>query len=563
MRAQGFDFYVDDFRRDGNNKLIVPKLEDLRKTSKYPIDFVIAQIYQGGYWSDFPLLWENICAPCGIRGEYVYQRSGLSWLKQAEEVLAHTPADCQMMLLDVEKGGNVVDATMMADASRILRYWQDNKPAGVKKIAYYANPDMYVSFILPIMLNHYPLDKWYLEFDLWVSQWPFLSALRSPENNPSLPKGMRADWKLYQWTDAGGTVPLEDQNVFNGPVEDMRKWLGLDAPAPVPAPVPVDNNHLLEILTKSDQGASVPFHSDLQFTPPDIRYVAIDSHQFTEPLPTPQPTPTPEPAPSPEPVPIPQVVDDIRYGIIKTEVLPPTAAGIFTPAVARMNDHPVPDDRKGNDIPITDAERAFVVSINPTEKGAWYVNDTVGSMIINSPGRAVSIGCQHNFASWLKGTDRNNCHNLRCFQGDDHFHDFAGSVTFDTRPDIIFKCMSVNADGVFNKVNKGIDAYAPLMACAKSQGGTGELWKNTDSIEEFPVLPQTVTITADPNLRIHDTFMLDSPVSGFYEKGEQVIVYEYRPRGTSVWARADKGWICLLLNGIYMTSWHLNTPTVF
>jgi len=558
-RAHGFDTYVYEYKRDGNNKLIVPNLSDLQGQ----IDFVIPQIYQGGYWNEFPVLWEKLAAPCGIRGHYTYQVSWDSWLKQAEEVLAHTPSDCQFMVLDIEKIGNTVDKTMLADSSRILHYWQENKPAGVKKVLYYANPDIYVNFILPIMGKYYPQDKWYLEFDLWVSQWPWLKSLRSPDNNPALPKNMRGDWKLYQYTDAGdkSLYSAADLDVFNGPVSDMRKWLGLDVvepPAPESTPLP---SHVLELHhADNDTTESVSFegifHLDQQ-----VDYVAVDSMHFL--APTPEPTPTPEPEPIPN-------ADTVKYGILKTQIIKNglTLNGKYTPAVVQIQDSPRPSGSKGGAIPVLPAAAEYIRKIN-NERGAHYALETVGAMWINTPWNpgeiphAESITCQHNFVSWEK--EQNGCAKLRCFMNDEKFDFDPARVNWHTRPDLFFKAIALNLQGRFINVQNDVDCFIPLMA-RHSNNGTGELWLALSEIEPFAELPAKVKIEAG-KLNIRKTPGMDGEDIGDYIAGEDVTLLQYRPIGASVWGRTDRGWICLLLadkpgQRDFLTSWRLETEGV-
>jgi GH25 family lysozyme M1 (1,4-beta-N-acetylmuramidase) len=225
-RAHGIDTYTGQYRRDGNEKLIIPSFASLTGQ----VDFAIIKISEG-WWVDpeFNLLWDVTAAPAPLRGIYHYQRSGVSWVLQADKLLRAMPPDCQFICLDVEKINNVMDRTFFADTSRILNYWKKNTD---KKVFYYSGPDIYVNYMLPIMQKYYLGDQWYLDFDMWVAQWPFWKPSRSPENNPSLPKGMRGDWKILQYNDAGDKTPYlvygsPDLDVFNGPVPDMRAWLGL------------------------------------------------------------------------------------------------------------------------------------------------------------------------------------------------------------------------------------------------------------------------------------------------------------------------------------------------
>ncbi len=284
-------------------------------------------------------------------------------------------------------------------------------------------------------------------------------------------------------------------------------------------------------------------------------------------------TPLPPPAPNPQPT-TPPVQSDIFYYIIKTHIITNelTTAEKTTPAVMRIEDKPIDDwpnaaGRKGQWTDVTDDRRAFVVSLNPDPRGSRYVNDSVGAMLINTPGHVESIDCQHNILSG-PGIMQNNAHKLNCFQSDENLRKFIGAVTFESRPDVIFKCLAEDINGIFSKVGAAIDAYAPLVARAKSQGGTGELWIGKEYVEPFPALPVNVMVTDQSGLNIHSVPSFDpSTVKAAYSVGETITLYAYRPIGASVFGQTDKGWICLVdrrsgPTGIFYTSWHIDTDGV-
>ena len=587
-RAHGIDTYVDEYKRDGNGKLIVPKLASLNGQ----IDFVIAQIYQGGYWTDFPIVWDNLCSPCGIRGVYVYQVSGDSWIKQAEEVLVHTPTDCQCIVLDVEKTGNTGDKTMLADSGRILRYWEKNKSHPMR-IFYYVNIDIYINYILPIMSKYYPADKWYLDFDLWVSQWPWLKTLRSPDNNPSLPRNMRGDWKIHQYTDAGDKLlySAADLDVFNGPVSDMRAWLGLDVETP-PAPPepPISVPSITTAVVTAERGLNVHVDRDLSSAivggllagssvPVEVSGDMAELHGFVatqflsfppvDQLPEPESEPTPEPSSS-------DVVDDLQYCIIKhkpRDAIP----GKYAPDTCPLQDHPVPDRRKGAAILVMPLAWDYMRKIND-DQGYKYCR-SVNAMWINTAydqedpdavAHAESISCGGNFLSYKKGDVENDCIKLQCFPNNQDFSIFdPQTVNWFTRPDLFFKAIAINADGDLINVRDGVDCFIPLMA-RTTNNGTGELWLGLDYVELFPELPVTITVLPDDpdhKLNIRESPGIAGEDIGDYASGEQITILQYKPLGASVWGRTRDGWICLLLAGRpgqrqFLTSWKLNTVGV-
>jgi len=234
-RAHGIDVHSGQYREDFYKQLLVPNFNALTGQ----VDFVIIKRSEG-FWVDprFREVWDILASPCPIKGIYHYQRSGVSWKRQADNVLENKPKDCQFIALDVEKTNNVLDKTFFADSSRILRYWKDNSDV---KIVYYLNEDVGKT-MLRIMQQNYPADKWYLEFRMWFAQYAFFTRDRKPENNPRIPVGLPGDWLIYQYDENGDSQPLKrygspDLNVFNGTVKDMKTWIGLDKIEPPVPPV--------------------------------------------------------------------------------------------------------------------------------------------------------------------------------------------------------------------------------------------------------------------------------------------------------------------------------------
>jgi GH25 family lysozyme M1 (1,4-beta-N-acetylmuramidase) len=226
------------YHRDNNNLLILPKFKDLQGQ----VDFAFIKSSEGSWIDpDFRQVWNELAAPASIRGLYHYQRSSVSWQQQADNVLSITPADCQIVALDIEKTNNVLDKTFFADASRMIAYW---KAAG-KKVIYYVNQDVYMNYLLPIMQANYPTDLFYLNTPAWYAQYAFWKPNRDPNNQPKLPNGMTAAWRFWQYNDAGDTYPYgvfgsPDLDVFNGTLADLSAFVGAPTPPP-PAPGPTSS----------------------------------------------------------------------------------------------------------------------------------------------------------------------------------------------------------------------------------------------------------------------------------------------------------------------------------
>ncbi len=204
------------------------------------VDFAIVKIGMGyntpyGGWDNFNRLWDRGVAQLPIRGIYFYQKSGYSWKKQADlvlEAMQRLSPSPHMLWLDIEKIGNIVDKTMLADSLRILDYWSGGLPE-YYTIGDYTNKDV-LNIVQTLGLKNYGqewLNRFYA-YPLWYAQywWKY-----SPNKQPAMPP-FHSSWKLWQYTDRGDSKKLvdgtywrhygsPDLNVFNGPIEDMKKWL--------------------------------------------------------------------------------------------------------------------------------------------------------------------------------------------------------------------------------------------------------------------------------------------------------------------------------------------------
>lgn len=205
------------------------------------IDFGIAKIGMGyntpyNGWDAFMRLWEAGVGLLDMRGVYFYQKSGYSWSRQGElvlEALKRLDPKPQMLWLDLEKIGNVVDKTMLADAYRILELWDAEFP-GI--VGLYTNPDILTNYIQRIGLMKYGqqfVDKM-CDYPLWLGQYWWLY---SPNKQPATPK-FHPNWKIWQYTDRGDKFEYRegikmrhygspDLNVYNGTPAEMMVWLGL------------------------------------------------------------------------------------------------------------------------------------------------------------------------------------------------------------------------------------------------------------------------------------------------------------------------------------------------
>lgn len=175
-----------------------------------------------------------------VRGAYHYFRSEHSpvnpsktyrWQDQADFFLkCVNDRGFHFFALDIEQAfiqgvpDNERSPEFAADAEKWMRYVE--KKTG-KPVLLYTNPDKYEHWLMPF-------GDWMEEWPLWIAQY-----WDPPRRNkrPSLPKGV-TEWRFYQYSadtppngrgkEFGVDTKNVDLNVFNGTVEDLRLWLGLD-----------------------------------------------------------------------------------------------------------------------------------------------------------------------------------------------------------------------------------------------------------------------------------------------------------------------------------------------
>ena len=228
------------------------------------VDFAIAKIGQGynspyqikydethTNFTDFNKIWLGGVDQVKRRGVYFYQMSGYSWQQQADlvlEAIEKLATKPQMLWLDLEKIGNTVDATMLADSKRILDYWKINAPSYLTKIGLYDNKDICQYYLETIGVQQYGqqwLDEMYA-YPQWFAQyWNVPDPNKEPALSPKLKR-----WDIWQYTQYGdsneyrdGTLwrhyGSPDLNVFNGTPAEMDVWLGIEGDEPPPDPPPI------------------------------------------------------------------------------------------------------------------------------------------------------------------------------------------------------------------------------------------------------------------------------------------------------------------------------------
>lgn len=206
------------------------------------IDFAIQKLTEGVTWVD-PTIeshWQGV-KQIEIRGGYHYQKSGMSWLSQADAFLYQANKhDYHIYALDLESYGNLYNDTFFSDTKRILDYWKKSAPT--KKVILYTNADGYKQL-------YYALIRLYgSNIVEWLDNIPLWYANPTTAGKPPLPL-VRKTWHIHQYAWDGdpltwGTGGTDvDENEFNGDIIKMREWVGITQ---TPPPPPTTGEDMLE-----------------------------------------------------------------------------------------------------------------------------------------------------------------------------------------------------------------------------------------------------------------------------------------------------------------------------
>lgn len=225
---------------------------DPTKATK-PIHFAFMKLTEGITHIDKRVneIWQGV-KQIMARGGYHYQRSGYSWLKQAEHFLrVFERFDMHFMILDVERNrfenenshlvwDNTYDDGFFADTRRIIEYWRSAHPEKIAVL--YTNIDTYDNYLYPAMLRLYGPEgvEWLNNVLLW------LANPGTTPGNPNVPKKRikPIPWDFHQHSFSGaakdyGTEGAVDLNVYNGTVADLERLIGgVTQPPPTEEPPP-------------------------------------------------------------------------------------------------------------------------------------------------------------------------------------------------------------------------------------------------------------------------------------------------------------------------------------
>jgi len=221
MRAYGVDLhphYQDGFKRTDEDFAIFKVSEGVHE---YPDAVEYALSF------DFP-----------VAGAYHYFRSGYTAKEQTGPFLdAAAQIDADLLAIDFE---DTIETFTLKDVQH-LKTMHDLCIETGKRVLIYA--------------GRYDIQKYLFqnEFDwvrrkpeyypLWIAQWPYDVGSWPAENymevasneekwQPVLPAGMTV-WKIWQFYVTG-----HDHDVFNGTLEEMKEWVGIDQDEPEPTPEP-------------------------------------------------------------------------------------------------------------------------------------------------------------------------------------------------------------------------------------------------------------------------------------------------------------------------------------
>lgn len=125
-------------------------------------------------------------------------------------------------------------------------------------------------------------------------------------------------------------------------------------------------------------------------------------------------------------------------------------------------------------------------------------------------------------------------------------------ATYKTHPWLIHKFTVITNDGRVLNPPVG-DIYFPVVLKEGKQAWIPMIW-----LEKFPSLPRDVTVSA-LHLNVLSSPGITSPIVGSLDEGQTVTISGYSPMGSDVWGKTAGGWIALLYNDTYFTSWQMVT----
>jgi GH25 family lysozyme M1 (1,4-beta-N-acetylmuramidase) len=207
------------------------------------IQFVIVRPSNGVFKDRRYAAFLERIADVPVRGAYHYFRSfkspaiqdpgfELHWKDQADLFLELVrDKGFHFLALDFERSGkfrvdwttelkrdNILSEQFAEDAQQWLSYVDEQAP---QTVMIYTNQPLYQEWLRPIE----GMRKW----PLWIAQY---HAIPNRDGEPDLPEGV-TDWRIWQYSADGNMKGKEygvgsksiDLNVYNGTLDEMRRWL--------------------------------------------------------------------------------------------------------------------------------------------------------------------------------------------------------------------------------------------------------------------------------------------------------------------------------------------------
>ena len=179
------------------------------------IDFVIVKASEGLHWDPKHEHYQSHIASVPIRGAYHYFRTTVDPIMQAETFLdAILNCDYHFLAVDYEATGNTLDRQ---GADNLLRCLEHLSVRQDRPVLIYTSPYIYRD-------NLRVWDEMFDTFPVWIAKWHTVG--------PGVIIGR--EWDLWQWTSsadgeqAGVGSEFVDRNVYNGTIEQMKRWLGIE-----------------------------------------------------------------------------------------------------------------------------------------------------------------------------------------------------------------------------------------------------------------------------------------------------------------------------------------------
>jgi len=189
--------------------------------------YVFAKATEGDFYTDptFDDNWRGAKSAELLRGAYHFFRCNVDPKKQAKKFIDHVKSMNDMgelpPVLDLETN----DGHKREKVVSRVTTWMD-----IVEDAFNRKPIIYSR---AYFLQDYFSDaggrppSWARDYPLWLAQYP---KVYREGSQPYLPRGWN-DWTFWQYSQAGrvnGVNAKVDMNVFNGPLEELYKFAGLD-----------------------------------------------------------------------------------------------------------------------------------------------------------------------------------------------------------------------------------------------------------------------------------------------------------------------------------------------